>query len=689
MKQLGFLAMLLSSFGLWAQIRVDDTTYSVEELVRDILVDSNCAETSNYSSKTGSAEGLNGIGYFQANGTDFPYEEGIVLSTGRAKLAEGPNVDIHDSGSETWAGDDDLRAITNSDALYNASYIQFDFVPYADRITFNFLFASEEYQENFQCVFGDVFAFILTDSKGVSKNLAVIPNSELPVRVTTIRPGVNEECLPRNLEYFDKINDENSAISFHGQTKSFTAESKVVPGDAYNIKLVIADNRDSQVDSAVFLEAGSFTLGADLGENRTVEDGNPMCIGETIVLDATAQGVSDYRWYKDEVERVEWAGLSKVDVAESGKFSVDVGFSTSCVANGGLTLEFILPPQIMSPPVSLNFCDVDATGKQVVDLTVNSELILGGQDPKIYQVTYYLSEEDARAFKNAIGNPTAYELSNASETVFVRISSGNSCYEIATFELKLLGIDFRSELQEEYVLCLGADGETLEPLPVLDTGLSTSVYSFAWYRGELSPENKIADASDASFTASEAGTYIVQLQNMELGCEFSLAARVFVSPRAKVFEIDFVSDPFAENTTIDIVAEGDGNYLYSVDGLDFTSVNRFEGLSAGEHTAYITDAYKCSVLSKKFMVVDFPRFFSPNGDGVNDTWSIINVPQMENPEVTIYNQYGMLMRQLSGNLAWDGTFNGGAAPSNDYWFRIEYTKDGERKEFKSHFSLKR
>ncbi|MGS0524741.1 choice-of-anchor L domain-containing protein [Zobellia nedashkovskayae] len=164
-------------------------------------------------------------------------------------------------GVDQWLGDADLKSITGSDLLFNASYIQFDFVPQTNSISFNFLFASEEYQENYQCTFGDVFAFILTDSNGVSTNLAIIPNNKLPVSVTSIRPGVTGECDRRNLSYFDKINGADSAISFHGQTVSMTAESLVVPGDSYTIKLVIADNRDSQVDSAVFFRSRKLFFG--------------------------------------------------------------------------------------------------------------------------------------------------------------------------------------------------------------------------------------------------------------------------------------------------------------------------------------------------------------------------------------------------------------------------------------------
>jgi len=689
MKTLSFLLLLLSFNGLMAQIRVDVTNYSVEDLVNDVLINSNCAETSNYEAQTGSSEGLNGIGYFESNGSGFAYEEGIVLSTGQAKLAEGPNDDIHNSGSDKWLGDADLKTITGSDILFNASYIQFDFVPHTNRISFNFLFASEEYQENYQCTFGDVFAFILTDSEGVSTNLAVIPNNKLPVSVTTIRPGVDGECAPRNLSYFDKINGENSAISFHGQTVSMIAESVVVPNNSYTIKLVIADNRDSQVDSAVFLEAGSFSLGYNLGEDRTVAGGNPACIDEIITLDATVEGVTDYVWFKDNTEITEWSGTPVVDVTDSGEYRVELVFSESCVASGTLKAEFIPIPVIATEPENLIFCDVDGNASEVIDLTLNDKLVLGEQDATIYQVTYYLAKEDAEAFVNPIESPESFELTTASQTIFCRISSGNSCFELTSFEAQLLGLDFQSDLEEEYILCLDVNGETIDPLPILNTGLSNAEYGFTWYKESVSQENLIVGASDASYTASEEGVYVVVLNNRGLGCEFPLSTVVITSPQPEVFEVNFVSDPFTDNNTVDIIAEGEGSYLYSIDNTDFTSENRFENLSAGEHIAYVTDIHNCSVLSEEFTVVDYPRFFTPNGDGMHETWTIVGFPEMEDPDVSIYNQYGMLMYQFNGNNGWDGTFNGKNVPSNDYWFKVEYTKDGERKEFKSHFSLKR
>lgn len=688
MKVLIFIALLLCTVGLFGQFQVDDTNYTVEELVRDVLVDSNCAETSNYTSFTGTSQNVNGIGYFNANRTDFPYEEGIILSTGRVRDAIGPNIGINDSGDEEWPGDDELRAITNTINLFNATFIQFDFVPLTNSMSFNFLFASEEYQENFQCIYSDVFAFILTDSNGVSTNLAIIPNTDLPVRATTIRPGITGECSPRNRSFFDKINDGGSAISFHGQTKSLKAESFVNPGEKYSIKLVISDNQDSQVDSAVFLEAGSFSLGLDLGVDRTVINGNPACIGETIELDVSVTGVQDYRWYKDDVEVLQWAGNAQVDLIEEGNYRVDLIFSGTCLSTGNLAVEFIAPPEVKQTPLDLTTCDIDANGQESFDFLANGNRILGDQDATVYQVTFYTSEVDAIGYSNPLSNMRDY-MTSSLETIYARISSRNSCYEIVSFQLKIQGLDFETSLEEEYVLCLDSLGNTLDPLPLLDTGLIPSDYIFTWYKESIAPENLIADAIVPFYAASSVGEYHVVLQNLKFGCEFSISTQVVFSQQPDVFNVVFVSDLFTNNNTIDIIVEGNSTYRYSVDDGPFGSANRFENLSAGEHIAAVTDSYGCSILSQEFIVVDFPRFFTPNGDGNNDTWNIVGFPEIEKSEVSIFDKYGTLQYKFSNGIGWDGTSNGRKAPSSDYWFRISYMKDDLAKEFKSHFTLKR
>jgi len=688
MKVFIFSALFLCTGGLFAQFIVEDTGYTVEELVRDVLVDSNCAETSNYTSFTGIEERINGIGYFNANNTDFPYQEGIILSTGSVRDAKGPNIGINDSGSEEWPGDDDLRAITNTSNLFNATYIKFDFIPQANRISFNFLFASEEYQENYQCIYSDVFAFILTDSNGVSTNLAIIPNTDLPVRATTIRPGIRGECAAQNVDFFDQINDRSAAISFHGQTKSLKAESPVNSGEKYSIKLVISDNRDSQVDSAVFLEAGSFSLGLDLGSDRTVANGNPACIGEAVPLNAFVEGVVDYRWYKDDVEVTSWAGNSRVDLVEEGDYRVDLVFSETCISNGNLFVEFIAPPEVKEMPLDMTACDVDGNGNESFDFSANTTRILGGQDATIYQVTYYNSERDARTFTNPISNIWNY-VTDGSEIIYARISSNKSCYEIVSFQLKIQNLDFETALEDEYLLCLDSQGNILGQPPLLDTGLLSTDYAFTWYKERITPANLIVGAIDPNYSASSVGRYHIVLQNLTFGCEFSISTQVVTSQQPDVFEVVFVSDLFSNNNTVDIVAEGTGEYLFSIDGGEFGSGNRFGNLDAGEHITAVTDSYGCSILEKEFTIVDFPRFFTPNGDGVNDTWDIVGFPEIESAEISIFNKYGTFIYRLDNTGGWDGRINGNEAPSSDYWFKISYVRGNLPKEFKSHFTLKR
>ncbi|HDZ14548.1 MAG TPA: T9SS type B sorting domain-containing protein, partial [Pricia sp.] len=351
-------------------------------------------------------------------------------------------------------------------------------------------------------------------------------------------------------------------------------------------------------------------------------------------------------------------------------------------------VEFIVPPEIDAIPENITACDLDGDGLEIFNLTANGLRMMGNQDTAIYEVTYFTSEADANAFVNPIEDTDSY-LADATETIYARISSGKSCYEIASFQIQVQKLDFETSLETSYTLCLDAEGNILEPLPTLDTGLPSSEYRFTWYRETIAPENRIEEATGPSYAASAIGIYHIVLVNLNYGCEFSIATTVSVSQQPESFRVQFLSDLFTNNNVIEIAAEGNSDYLYAVDDQDFGVSNRFENLTSGEHTAYITDVYFCSVQSEEFLVVDFPRFFTPNGDGINDIWQIVGFPEIESSEIAIFDQYGSLLYQYTNDGGWDGTVNNIRMPANDYWFKISYVKDEVQKEFKSHFSLKR
>lgn len=682
------LLLLLTALSGYGQLQVD-TGLSEEELIRDILVNSSCAATSNYTSFTGTDFGVNGIGYFNSNGARFQYREGIILSTGNVDDAAGPNDQIYTSGDADWPGDNDLRSATGTGNLFNASFIQFDFMPSTNSISFNFLFASEEYSDNFQCTFSDVFAFILTDSNGMSTNLAVVPGTETPVSATTIRPGIEDACEPANKDFFGGLNGANSGISFFGQTKSLIAFSEVNPGENYTIKLVIADNLDSDLDSAVFLEAGSFSIDVSLGENRTVANGKPLCNGEQLTLDATSQGAQRYAWYKDGTQLTAFDNIPVITVSDDGLYEVEVEFSAVCVSNGVIEVEYINPPLIAEQPLDITACDLDGNDIEPFDFTENKNRILGNQSNSIYKVYFFETQEDAEILENNIIRTNPYFGTEETKTIYARISSGESCYEITSFEIFLRKLDFESQLEEEYTLCLDEDNNPLSPLPLLDTKLAASDYGFSWYKDVVREENRILNALDSSYSPSTPGTYFVILENLQFGCEFTIFTKVVSISPPTLFEVVPLSDLFSGNNAINIEVEGNSDYLFAVDDANFNATSRFDNLEAGEHIAYVTDSKNCTVLSQPFLVIDYPKFFTPNGDGINDTWKITGLSEIENAQILIYDRFGKLHYQFNDERGWNGSSNGRLLPPSDYWFTISYTMNGTQKEFKNHFSLKR
>ena len=192
---------------IFAQNSVAATTagsYTVPELVTDVLVTSPCGIVSNITWSTGTNFGQqNGIGYFNKNGSGFGLDEGIILATRSADTCDGPNT-AGSEGTGTWPGDAQLLSYIQSTgadpgitSYNNSSVLEFDFVPIADQVKFDFIFASDEYG-TYQCSFSDAFAFFLTNTgTGVTTNLAVIPGTTppIPVAVTTIRKSGIQQWL--------------------------------------------------------------------------------------------------------------------------------------------------------------------------------------------------------------------------------------------------------------------------------------------------------------------------------------------------------------------------------------------------------------------------------------------------------------------------------------------------------------
>ena len=129
--------------------------------------------------------------------------------------------------------------------------------------------------------------------------------------------------------------------------------------------------------------------------------------------------------------------------------------------------------------------------------------------------------------------------------------------------------------------------------------------------------------------------------------------------------------------------------MYQLDQGSLQTSNVFEGVSAGPHTITVVDSEGCTYLVQDVLVIDYPKYFTPNGDGYNDTWNIVGLQDQENAVVFIYDRYGKLIRSIrpADPTGWDGLYNDNQLPSTDYWFTVDYLENGASKQFKAHFSL--
>jgi gliding motility-associated-like protein len=153
-----------------------------------------------------------------------------------------------------------------------------------------------------------------------------------------------------------------------------------------------------------------------------------------------------------------------------------------------------------------------------------------------------------------------------------------------------------------------------------------------------------------------------------------------------------VNEPFADNSTITILPSIEGNYGYQLDFGPIQNSNVFTNVSSGLHTITIYDPNGCAepFTINDILVIKYPKFFTPNNDGYNDTWNISDLFFDTNSLIYIFDRYGKLIKQIFPNgEGWDGRYNNNEMPSTDYWFSVIYEIEGIKREFKAHFSLKR
>lgn len=317
-------------------------------------------------------------------------------------------------------------------------------------------------------------------------------------------------------------------------------------------------------------------------------------------------------------------------------------------------------------------CDNLNDGDEVIDLTVYEEKITTCADC-IYN--YFTSETDAKNFSSMglIVAPHSFNWTSNVNTVYVRIDSTDKCYQISEISIVL---------QESPIIPLGDNIGICENENDVTIDAGFGFDSYLWSTNETTQSITIsADKIGAQWVTvtEDHGTYI---------CSSTKNFTVLLSNTAVINSIDI--EDWTDNNNVITINLSDlslGDYEYSLDKITYQDSNIFTNLNYGEHTVYVRDKNGCGTINEVVYLLNAPKFFTPNNDGYNDTWSI---PFSETVEPTmtinIYDRYGKLIKFLNASAAWDGTINGNNMPTSDYWYVV--TRASGR-HYTGHFTLKR
>ena len=247
------------------------------------------------------------------------------------------------------------------------------------------------------------------------------------------------------------------------------------------------------------------------------------------------------------------------------------------------------------------------------------------------------------------------------------------------------------------IICVDPITNALLQSYTIETGLNPAEFTVNWYL------NSVLMGTGVNYTAIQAGVYDVEFIKLtpDVGtdCNYrdTIVTIILSSPAVANFTVSPEFD--TNNTFITInITDGLGTYMYQLEYPDgstseFQSSNVFTNLESGTYFVNIYDTLGNCAPNRvgPIYIVNYPNYFTPNGDGMHETWNIVNIGQQPDSIISIFDRYGKLLKQISPTgIGWDGKYNGKDMPSSDYWFTIEFTSQSNQKNvFKSHFTLKR
>ncbi len=585
-------------------------------------------------------------GFFRSVNTPVVLDSGIVLTTGLVKTDPGLLVTGLDGSAGNSAdnmngapGDASLNAILGTNFETNdASVLEFDFTPLGDTISFNYIFSSDEYPEYVCTPFNDIFAFFIS-GPGITgtKNLALIPNTNLPVTINNINNGIPGSggdaalCLP-GFPYTNLFteNGTGASLTHNGLTVKLKAKSVVIPCQTYHLKIAIGDtgpsgDGDDLLDSGVFIEANS------LSSNAT-----------TITTGGSFDAVTGSYYIAEGCV----AGNVKFELKNLSTTPTVVNLAIGGTATNGVDATLI-PTTITIPANTADF---------TIPITAfNDALVEGREVLKIYTLasgcssTFYTDSAiiEIRDFQKLALNPS--DTVSVCETAALQLDAVAG-YTTYTWDANptLSNVNIRNPLANPTVApttyyctavlgtCKARDSvrvefNTIKLKSKQDINCkdgTTGVINISHGKGWLAPLrfslNGGPTQTDSTFTGLGVGTYNITITDAT-NCTKTIQVPLVQAYPDLTFTETIASPGCVSTGSIKVTASGGlAPYTYSANGFVYQTSNDLSITLPGPYTISVRDANNC-LTTKNIVVlppppIDFTRTInaatcSGNADG--------------------------------------------------------------------------
>ncbi len=400
LKQILYIVLLTLPIGIFGQLTTT-TGLTPAQLVQNVLLGQGVTVSNVIFTGAGGA-----IGQFTATGTNLGINSGIILTTGTVlNTGEGPHGPNNkpNAGINNGAPGSPIFASVVSGQTYNASILEFDFVPYSDTVRFKYVFASEEYPEYVDQPFNDVFGFFIS-GPGITgmQNIARIPGTGAVISINSVNNGPANAGPCNNCAYYVNngngsnapFNSSSNYLQYDGYTTVLEAVSQVQCGKTYHLRIAIADVADEIFDSGIFLQANSLSSKTPVEityalSSQAFTDPNVLaegCVSATVTLKRQGNLSAPFT-IPISVTGTATQGVDFTPIPASVTFAPNqsvVTFTFSALADGliegleTIKLEFLMTdPCGNQTPVII---DLGINDVQPVGLTLNDTTVLCSGD---------------------------------------------------------------------------------------------------------------------------------------------------------------------------------------------------------------------------------------------------------------------------------------------------------------------